>query len=83
MFQSVCKGSAHLREVTTLIGTDATGFVRFRLLVALLLIMVAAAITALGPVALKLVVDAFTGHSPGTECRALAGAAAGNRSRMS
>jgi hypothetical protein len=32
MFQSVRKSSAHLREVTTLIGTDATGFVRFRLL---------------------------------------------------
>ncbi|MBS0418587.1 MAG: ABC transporter ATP-binding protein/permease [Proteobacteria bacterium] len=65
MFQSVRKGSAHLREVIALIWTDATGFVRFRLVMALLLIMVASATTALGPVALKLVVDAFTGHSPG------------------
>src|SRR3569833_1210623 len=49
-----------LAEVIALIWTDATGFVRFRLVVALLLIMVASATTALGPVALKLVVDGFT-----------------------
>jgi ABC-type transport system involved in Fe-S cluster assembly fused permease/ATPase subunit len=54
---------ASLREVIALIWTDANGFVRFRLVVALLLIMVASATTALGPVALKLVVDRFTGHS--------------------
>jgi len=54
---------ANLREVIALIWTDATGFVRFRLVVALLLIMIASATTALGPVALKLVVDRFTGHS--------------------
>jgi len=64
MIQTVRKSSAHLREVIALIWTDATGFVRFRLVVALLLIMIASATTALGPVALKLVVDAFTGHSP-------------------
>jgi ATP-binding cassette subfamily B protein len=51
-----------LAEVIALIWTDATGYVRFRLVAALLLIMVASATTALGPVALKLVVDGFTGQ---------------------
>ncbi len=51
---------ASLREVLRLIWTDTTGFVRVRLVVALLLIMAASAMTALGPVALKLVVDGFT-----------------------
>src|SRR3954463_10978649 len=54
------KSPVRLAEVIALIWTDATGFVRFRLVVALLLIMVASATTALGPVALKLVVDGFT-----------------------
>jgi ATP-binding cassette subfamily B protein len=54
------KSPVSLAEVIALIWTDATGFVRFRLVVALLLIMVASATTALGPVALKLVVDGFT-----------------------
>jgi len=61
--QKLRKSTAHLREVIALIWTDATGFVRFRLVVALLLIMAASAMTALGPVALKLVVDGFTGHA--------------------
>src|SRR5258708_39451573 len=56
---------AMLREVIALISTEATGFVRFRLVVALLLIMAASAMTALGPVALKLVVDGFTGQRSG------------------
>jgi len=64
MMQTVRKSSAHLREVIALIWTDASGFIRLRLVVALLLIMVASATTALGPVALKLVVDGFTGKSP-------------------
>jgi ABC-type transport system involved in Fe-S cluster assembly fused permease/ATPase subunit len=58
-------GVASLREVIALIWTDATGFVRLRLVVALLLIMGASAMTALGPVALKLVVDGFTGQGSG------------------
>ncbi|HWM68746.1 MAG TPA: ABC transporter ATP-binding protein [Steroidobacteraceae bacterium] len=61
--QAFRKNTAHLREVIALIWTDATGFVRFRLMVALLLIMIASAMTALGPVALKLVVDGFTGQA--------------------
>jgi ABC-type transport system involved in Fe-S cluster assembly fused permease/ATPase subunit len=62
MMQKLRKGMASLREVISLIWTDANGFVRSRLVVALLLIMTASAMTALGPVALKLVVDGFTGH---------------------
>jgi ABC-type transport system involved in Fe-S cluster assembly fused permease/ATPase subunit len=63
--QKLRKGMASLREVIALIWTDATGFVRFRLVVALLLIIAASAMTALGPVALKLVVDGFTGQGTG------------------
>ena len=59
------EGMGSLREVIALIWTDATGFVRLRLVVALLLIMGASAMTALGPVALKLVVDGFTGQGSG------------------
>lgn len=57
------KAMASLREVIGLIWTDATPFVRFRLIAALLLIMAASAMTALGPVALKLIVDGFTGQA--------------------
>jgi ATP-binding cassette subfamily B protein len=51
-----------LRQVIALIWADATAFVRFRLLLALVLIVAASAMTALGPVALKYIVDGFTGH---------------------
>jgi ABC-type transport system involved in Fe-S cluster assembly fused permease/ATPase subunit len=65
MMQKLRTGMASLREVMALIWTDANGFIRFRLVVALLLIVAASAMTALGPVALKLVVDGFTGHERG------------------
>src|SRR3979411_1436336 len=65
VMQKLREGMASLREVIALIWTDATGFVRFRLVVAFLLIMAASAMTALGPVALKLVVDGFTGQGSG------------------
>jgi ATP-binding cassette subfamily B protein len=65
MMQTLRKGTVSLREAIALIWTDATGFVRFRLVVALLLIVVASAMTALGPVALKLVVDGFAGQASG------------------
>jgi len=65
MMQRLRMGMASLREVIALIWTDATGFVRFRLVVALFLIMAASAMTALGPVALKLIVDGFTGQGSG------------------
>src|SRR3979490_909785 len=65
MMQRLRTGMASLREVIALIWTDATGFVRLRLVVALLLIMAASAMTALGPVALKLAVAGFTGEGSG------------------
>lgn len=65
MMQPLRKSTASLREVIALIWTDAAGFVRVRLIVALLLIVIASAMTALGPVALKLVVDGFTGQASG------------------
>ena len=63
MMQQLRKNTTRLRHVIALIWADASGFVRFRLVVALLLIMLASAMTALGPVALKLVVDGFTGQA--------------------
>ena len=41
MTDNARKHTAHLQDVIALIWSDATGFVRFRLVVALLLIMVA------------------------------------------
>jgi ABC-type transport system involved in Fe-S cluster assembly fused permease/ATPase subunit len=67
------KGLTSLGEVIGLIWSEATAFVRLRLVIALLLIMAASAMTALGPVALKLVVDGFTGHGVGTSAVALIG----------
>jgi ATP-binding cassette subfamily B protein len=63
MDEELSRKSASLREVIALIWTDASGFVRFRLVVALLLILAASATTALGPVALKLIVDDLSGRS--------------------
>jgi ABC-type transport system involved in Fe-S cluster assembly fused permease/ATPase subunit len=65
-------GVASLREVLGVIWTDATGFVRVRLVVALGLIVVASAMTALGPVALKLVVDGFASAARLTRSTSLA-----------
>src|SRR5262249_39053538 len=62
MMQRLRSSLASLREVLALIWMDATPFVRFRLILALILIIAASSITALGPVALKLVVDGFTGQ---------------------
>ena len=72
MMQGLRNGMASLREVIALIWTDATGFIRLRLVIALLLIITASAITALGPVALKLVVDGFTGQGSGVGLSAVA-----------
>ncbi|MFL6605214.1 MAG: ATP-binding cassette domain-containing protein [Steroidobacteraceae bacterium] len=63
MMQKVRRSMASLRQVIGVIWTDAVGFVRLRLIVALLLIIVASAMTALGPVALKLVVDGLAGQA--------------------
>lgn len=44
---------------------EATPFVRWRLVWVLLLVVISAILTALGPVALKFLVDGFTGHDRG------------------
>jgi ABC-type transport system involved in Fe-S cluster assembly fused permease/ATPase subunit len=54
-------GLRNLREVIALIWSEADRFVRIRLGAALLLTITASALAALGPVALKLVVDRFAG----------------------
>jgi ATP-binding cassette subfamily B protein len=50
-----------LREVWALVWSQADGFVKARMTIALLLITAASALTALGPLALKLLVDGLTG----------------------
>ncbi len=55
----------NLREVFALVWSQADRFVKVRLVAALALITVASALTALGPVALKQVVDGLTGTPRG------------------
>ena len=55
------KGLGNLREVIALIWNEADRFVKARLAAALLLTLFTSALTGLGPVALKLVVDRFAG----------------------
>jgi len=56
-------GFSSLREVFYLVWTEASRFVKARLTAVLLLVVTASVLTALGPVALKLVVDGFTGQT--------------------
>ncbi len=58
-------GDSRIREILALLGREATPFVRARLAGVLLLVVAGAILTALGPVALKLLVDGFTGHGHG------------------
>lgn len=59
-------GVGGLQELLRLIWSDATRFVKFRLATVLSLVITASVLTALGPIALKLVVDGFTGQTKGT-----------------
>src|SRR5262245_27243771 len=52
---------SNLREVARIFWSTASQYVKRRMALALLLIVVSSVVTALGPVALKFVVDAFTG----------------------
>lgn len=55
-----------LRDVVRLVWSQTSRFVRLRLVAVLLLVITASVLTALGPIALKLVVDAFAGQAHGT-----------------
>lgn len=59
-------GSYQLREILLLLRREATPFVRWRIAGVLLLLVVSATLTALGPVVLKLLVDGFTRHAHGS-----------------
>jgi ABC-type transport system involved in Fe-S cluster assembly fused permease/ATPase subunit len=54
-----------VREIMDIIWSDADRFVRRRLLAVLLLVVTASVLTALGPLALKWLVDGFTGQAAG------------------
>jgi ABC-type transport system involved in Fe-S cluster assembly fused permease/ATPase subunit len=58
-------GLTRLREVLKLLSREVTHFVRWRLACVMLLIAVSAALTALSPVALGLLVDQLTGRDRG------------------
>ncbi|MBS0418030.1 MAG: ABC transporter ATP-binding protein [Proteobacteria bacterium] len=58
-------GIGGLPELLRIIWSDATHFVKVRLAWVLSLVVTASILTALGPIALKLVVDGFTGQAPG------------------
>lgn len=53
-------GLNSIREVVSLVWTNAGGFVKFRLLSVMSLVVLTSMLTALGPVALKVIVDRFT-----------------------
>jgi ABC-type transport system involved in Fe-S cluster assembly fused permease/ATPase subunit len=59
-------GVGGLPQLLRLIWSDATRFVKLRLATVLSLVIIASVLTALGPIALKLVVDGFTGQTTGT-----------------
>jgi len=59
-------GVSQLREILILLGREITPFVRWRLAGVLLLVVISAILTAIGPVALKLLVDGFTRHGHGS-----------------
>lgn len=63
--QSTSRSFGALREVVWLVWSQASRFVRVRLMAVLLLVIAASILTALGPIALKLVIDAFTGQARG------------------
>lgn len=54
-----------VREVVRLVWSEASRFVRVRLIAVLLLVIAASVLTAMAPIALKLVIDAFTGQVRG------------------
>jgi ABC-type transport system involved in Fe-S cluster assembly fused permease/ATPase subunit len=56
-------GLRPLRELREILGRDATAFVRVGLVAVLLLVIGAAVLSALGPVALKLLIDDLTGQA--------------------
>jgi ATP-binding cassette subfamily B protein len=58
----VHRSLSRLREILVLLNREVTPFVRWRLAWVLLLVAVSAMLTALSPLALKLLVDGFTEH---------------------
>ena len=56
---------SRIREILLLLARETTPFVRRRLAWVLLLVVASSILTALGPVAIKLLVDGFTLHGHG------------------
>src|SRR5271167_242464 len=54
------------RSILHLVWSEASPFVKRRLLSVLILVITASILTALGPIALKLVVDGFAGQTKGS-----------------
>lgn len=62
MLQKLRRSLFDLQQFIALVSLDASPYVRRRLVFIIVLVIVAAALTALGPVALRYLVDALTGE---------------------
>lgn len=65
MVRGGTRGKLGLRDIVRMLWREATPFVKSRLAGVLALVIAAGALTALGPVALKVIVDRFTVHGGG------------------
>ena len=57
------RGAAKVPDVLKILHREASPFVRRKIALVLILVVAAAVLNALGPVALKMIVDEFTGHA--------------------
>src|SRR5262245_41699419 len=62
--QGIRTGLSGLREVIKITWTDAAPFVKLRLAGVLLLVICASVVSALTPLFLKWIIDAFSNHKP-------------------
>ncbi|MEP7242259.1 MAG: ATP-binding cassette domain-containing protein [Gammaproteobacteria bacterium] len=62
MYQAIRSARATIREIFDLIWTQATPFVKRRIIVVLVLVLLSAVLAPLGPLALKLIVDRLSGE---------------------
>lgn len=63
MLSKVGKSISEFRRLLAILWPETSSYIRARLIAVLLLVIVAAAFTALGPVALKRLVDGFSGNA--------------------
>src|SRR5262245_16026459 len=62
--REIRRNAATVRDVLILVWNEASPFVRWRLVLVIVLVIVASTLMPVGPLALKLLVDPFTGATP-------------------